>query len=154
MATIAGDRVAVEWLILADAAQVVGNKLYMIGGGWDVLTVNSGFPAVQQMAVAASFIVPWSDTNARQTAEVEIFDEDRNAVMANVTGEFEVGRAAGIPPGSSQRTQLAVMMGLKIEHAGQYSIRCRLNGEDQPRRSWFRVVEGPGMALRRQQPQL
>ena len=27
----------VEWLILADAAQVNGNKLYLLEGGWDRL---------------------------------------------------------------------------------------------------------------------
>ena len=26
----------IEWLILADSAQIVGNKLYLLGGGWDV----------------------------------------------------------------------------------------------------------------------
>ena len=29
----------VDWLILADSAQVTGGKLYMLGGGWDRLTV-------------------------------------------------------------------------------------------------------------------
>jgi len=38
----------VEWLILADAAQVVGNKLYLMGGGWDKLTINNVFPADQR----------------------------------------------------------------------------------------------------------
>ena len=148
-AGIAGEHVALEWLILADAAQVVSNKLYMIGGGWDVLTVNSGFPADHPMAVAASFTVPWSDTNQKHSTDIEIFDEDRNAVMANVTAEFEVGRAPGIPPGLAQRTQLAVTLGLRIEHAGQYTIRSRVNGEEQPRRACFRVLEGPGMALKK-----
>ena len=32
----------VEWLILADSAQVIGNKLYLLGGGWDQLAVNTG----------------------------------------------------------------------------------------------------------------
>ena len=32
---------SIEWLILADAAEVVGGKLYLMGGGWDRLTVNS-----------------------------------------------------------------------------------------------------------------
>ncbi len=34
----------VEWLILADAAQVNGNKLYLLEGGWDRLTITRPLP--------------------------------------------------------------------------------------------------------------
>ena len=43
----------IEWLILADAAQVTGNKLYLLGGGWDRLNVNRDFPVNQHCAIAA-----------------------------------------------------------------------------------------------------
>src|SRR5437773_10351851 len=61
--SIPGERVSLEWLILADSAQVVGNKLYLAGGGWDLLTINAEFPHDQIIGLAASFGVPWSETN-------------------------------------------------------------------------------------------
>src|SRR5688500_1930861 len=45
-----GGQMEVEWLILADSAQVIGGKLFLLGGGWDVLTVNTSFPWQQRCA--------------------------------------------------------------------------------------------------------
>ncbi len=50
--------VTVEWLILADAAEVVAGKLYLMGGGWTVLTVSTSFPHRRNIGVAAAFRIP------------------------------------------------------------------------------------------------
>jgi hypothetical protein len=150
--SIPAERTSLEWLILADAAQIVGNKLYLIGGGWDVLTVNTAFPVDQIIGIAASFAVPWNETNQRHRAEITIIDEDGNTQMAGIANEFEVGRPPGIPAGSTQRTQVAGTLVLRITHAGNYSIRGTIDGEAQHQRAQFRVVAGPGVALRPEPP--
>ena len=48
----------IEWLILADGAQVVGNKLYLMGGGWDKLQINGGFPKQHATGIALAIKVP------------------------------------------------------------------------------------------------
>jgi len=141
---IPDDRVSLEWLILADAAHVVGNKLFLIGGGWDVLTVNTPFPHDQIIGIAASFTVPWNATNQQHAAEINILDEDGNASMATIGHQFEVGRPPGLPAGSSQRTQVGGTIAIRIPHPGSYSIRCQVDGEEQHQRALFRVVAGPG----------
>ncbi|HEY7270508.1 MAG TPA: hypothetical protein VH951_11830, partial [Dehalococcoidia bacterium] len=88
----------VEWLILADAAQIANNKLFLMGGGWDVLTVNGAFPARQHCALAASFRIPWNETNYRQAVEILIATEDQQE-LAKAQMQIEVGRPAGIPAG-------------------------------------------------------
>ncbi len=128
----------VEWLILADAAQVVGNKLYLLGGGWDVLTVNVAFPAHQRCAVAASFRVPWNETNQKQNVEIEIANED-GETMAKVQGVIEVGRPAGILPGLEQRAQIAADLALQFQGPGAFAIIARVEGEERAR-TQFRVV--------------
>lgn len=70
-----------EWLILADSAQVIGNKLYLLGGGWDRVTINKGFPALHPMAVALSFRVPWEETNRKHKFEVEIVTADGKQIV-------------------------------------------------------------------------
>src|SRR6478672_178282 len=95
-----------EWLILADGAQVVDGKLYLLGGGWDIITVNTGFPTQKHLAVAASFRVPWLETNEKHQIEIEIADADGGSV-AKVEGQVIVGRPAGIPVGQTQRIQFA-----------------------------------------------
>lgn len=150
--SIGGERVSLEWLILADAAHVVGNKLYLVGGGWDVLTVNTEFPVDQIIGIASSFAVPWNETNQPHLAEISIIDEDGNAPMAKIAHQFEVGRPPGMPAGSSQRTQVAGTLVLRLSHAGNYSIRCQIDSEEQHQRALFRVVPGPGVVPRKEPP--
>jgi len=138
-----------EWLILADWAQVIGNKLYVQGGGWDVLTVNTGFPMNQQIGLAASFVVPWEATNQRHTVEIEIATDD-GASLAKIGGQFEVGRPAGIKPGQNQRFQLAANAGLQLQREGTYAIIARVEDQEVGR-THFNVMPGPFSGMRSQE---
>lgn len=119
----------IEWFILADAAQVSTNKLYLLGGGWDRLIITRPFPVTHQMAVAAAFKVSWNETNQKHDFEIQVADAD-GAEVAKIAGQFEVGRPPGIPPGQDQRTQIAVNLGLPLKHPGTYEVVARLNGEE------------------------
>src|SRR4051812_33933108 len=130
-----------EWLVLADSAQIVGNKLYLLGGGWDVLTVGTAFPVQQRCAVAASYRVPWNETNDRHTVEIEVVNED-GASLAKVEGQVEVGRPAGLPLGADQRAQIAAEIVLGLERAGSFAIIARIQGAEVGRTS-FRVTTSP-----------
>jgi len=133
--------VEIEWLILADSAEVVGNKLYLLGGGWDAITVHGTFPAVQPCAVAAAYRVPWSETNVARAVEIEIVDED-GVSWAKVTGQVQAGRPPNVPRGDDQRIQFAVRLNLQVEGPGGHVMIGRI--EDRPdHRVPFNVVAGP-----------
>jgi hypothetical protein len=132
-------RISVEWIILADAAEVVNGKLYLLGGGWDTLVVTTGFPVTRQCGLAVGFRVPWAATNQRQRAVVEITDEDATAKVATLQTQFEVGRPAGIPHGQSQRFQMAATVPLTFQRDGIYTITVLLDGEPV-RYTTFRVA--------------
>ena len=87
----------VEWLILADEAEVVNGKLYMMGGGWDRLTAQS-LPWRQHMAIAVAIRVPWMDTNRQTSVEIDLQD-GAGTSLAKVDGQFVVGRPAQSVPG-------------------------------------------------------
>jgi hypothetical protein len=144
----------VEWLILADAAQVVGAKLYLLGGGWDRLTVNRAFPVDQRCALALSIIVPWNETNQKHSFEVEIISEDTATEelksLVKAGGQFEVGRPPGIRQGQEQRFQMAMDMTLRIETAGTKTVIARIEGQEK-RRLEFTVIPGP-MGIAKQKP--
>ena len=131
----------VEWLILADYVEMVGGKLYVMGGGWDVLTVNTGFPLPQQCGIAASFRVPWDQTNQRHNVEIQVLTQDGN-IVARIGGQIEVGRPAGIAPGQDQRAQLAGNLPLTFDSPGTYVIRALIE-EQEGGSVHFNVVEGP-----------
>ncbi|MBI4318435.1 MAG: hypothetical protein HY675_08085 [Chloroflexi bacterium] len=138
--------VEVEWVMTADSAQVVGNKLYVLGGGWDSLTINS-VPAQHAMAVAISIKVPWHETNQKHKFAMDVATED-GASLAKAGGEFDVGRPPGIHPGMSQRLQVTLQLALKLEKTGVYSIVVTLDGREAAR-TLFNVVPGPGIPARK-----
>jgi hypothetical protein len=144
----------VEWLILADAAQVVGAKLYLLGGGWDRLTVNRAFPVDQRCALALSIIVPWNETNQKHSFEVEIISEDTTTEepksLVKAGGQFEVGRPPGTRQGQEQRFQLAMDMTLRIETAGTKTVIARIEGQEK-RRLEFTVIPSP-MSIAKPKP--
>ncbi len=130
----------IEWLILADAAQIAEGKLYLIGGGWDTLWVTSNFPVQRTFAVAAAFRVPWNETNQRHKVGIEIQNQD-GATLFQIGGELEVGRPVGIEQGQEQRAQLALDISFNFERPGTYVIVAKV--ADQERRAPFRVTLRP-----------
>lgn len=133
----------IEFLILADSAEVVGSKLYMLGGGWEVLTINSGFPAASPFAIALGLSVPWNETNQRHNILVEISDEDGSPV-ANLRGQLEVGRPVGLPTGQAQRVMVAMKGTLGIQKPGNFVIVAKIE-DQEAKRVPFRIVAGPGV---------
>lgn len=139
----------VEWLILADFAQMVANKLYLQGGGWDKLTINAGFPATYSIGIAASFRVPWNETNQENNVEIEVVTDDGESI-AKISASFTVGRPPDIPAGQDQRSQIAGNLTLQLPRPGTYTIIARLEDQEAAR-THFNVVVGPFLAARQQQ---
>jgi hypothetical protein len=92
-------------MMLADSAQAVGGKLYILGGGWSITG-----PLPSPSAIAVLISVPWNETNRKHRVKVELVDEDYRPVLVPtqegnapllISGDFEVGRPPGIMPGSA-----------------------------------------------------
>lgn len=128
----------IEWMMLADSAQVMNNKLYVLGGGWERLTVSSDFPVRRRCAVALAFSVPWSETNQKQTFTVRVVDEDGAEIHGAINGQFEAGRPAGMTAGTEQRVQIAIDLNLSIPKEGAYVVETTLN-DGQISRTTFTV---------------
>jgi hypothetical protein len=116
----------VEWIIMADSAEVVNSKLYLMGGGWDRLVVNQPFPIQQLVSIAVSFAVGWDETNIVQPMEVLVKDEEGKQ-FAKVQGQIEAGRPRGITPGQSQRVQLAFKLPLRFEKPGSFTVSALID---------------------------
>jgi Family of unknown function (DUF6941) len=134
------DGLAPDFVILADAAQVQGDKLYLLGGGWTMIWVKE-FPAQHQMAVAAGILVPWLETNAKHNFRILVRAED-GATFTDVGGEFEQGRPPGLPPGTTQRVMFTVNMGIRIERPVEAAAELWIDGA-LARSVPFRIVETP-----------
>ncbi len=103
-------------MLLADAAQALGGKLYILGGGW----THMG-PAPAPFAIAMKFEVPWDQANRRHPWTLRLLDEDGRPVClptrggeekpVEMAGAFEVGRPPGSVPGSPLDFPLVIQFG-------------------------------------------
>jgi hypothetical protein len=114
-------------MMLADAAQQVGGKLYILGGGWS----TTGSPTPPK-AVVIKIEVPWDRTNVGHDWRLALVDADGRAVQTSderaveVTGELEVGRPAGLPDGTPLDAPLVVSFGPMPLESGRYEWRLEI----------------------------
>lgn len=141
----------VEWLILGDYAHVAEGKMYLQGGGWERLTVNTDFPIRRMLGIAASLLIPWDETNEPANLEVDVQTDD-GASLVKGTSQVRVGRPADHPPGMPVRAMSATNLQLEFKTAGSYVLVSKLNGREGPRTPFY-VVPGPLLAMKQQQQQ-
>ncbi len=137
----AEEAMAIEWLILADAAEVNGGKLYLLGGGFDRITVSSPLPVRRRIALAVSVNVPWGKTNERHRLTLDFVDEDGNR-QAKVEGHFEVSRPPGAKAGQAQRVQMALQADIEMKKLGANVVIGSIDDEES-RRVHYNVVASP-----------
>lgn len=120
--------IEIEWVMVADAVDIVNGKLYVLGGGWDSVRAES-FPWTVPCGIAVSFSIPWGETNRRHTMEIEVRDDDGETAF-KAGGYFEVGRPVGIKAGSRQRVQTAMSTMLEATKPGTFEIVVRVNDQE------------------------
>ena len=136
------DGITADFLILADAAQVQGEKLYMLGGGWSLIWAKE-FPAQHQMAVAAGILVPWLETNARHQFRIVVHARGRRRVRRGRAASSSRAAPPGLPAGTTQRVMLTVNMTIRhraaVRSSGGTLARRRAGAKSVP----FRIVQRP-----------
>lgn len=128
-------------MLLADAAESVGGKLYVLGGGWSVI-LRSDTPT--NMALGVKLGVPWHQTNRPIQLRASLLTEDGEPVEVGGTtvfteAELEVGRPPGVRPGTSIDAPFVLNFGGLALPAGGYVWELRIDGEPRAR-SPFRVL--------------
>lgn len=116
-------------LLLCDAAEVSGGKLYILGAGWSIVAADQ--PAT--MALAVLIAVPWDRTNRRFTIDANLMTADGDQFrmgdeMVGASGAFEVGRPAGIKPGTDLNTPLALKFNNLVLPADTYRWELLIDG--------------------------
>lgn len=129
----------VEFVLVADRAEVVGGKLYVMGGAWEQTAVLD-FDVPIQVSLAVSIQVPWHATNQHHQVAISIDDADARPI-ATIPTSFVVGRPPHLEAGSAQRVVLAIpFVGLKLPAPGTYVVSASVNGQGG-RRTTFRAMQ-------------
>ena len=129
-------------MLLCDAAESVGGKLYVLGGGWSqVLRPN----VPTNMALAIKVAVPWSHANRQIPFQCKLVDGDGQHVLNDAgdeigaEGNIEVGRPAGLQAGTSLDAPMVLNFGGIPLPPGIYTWQLTIDGELRARTS-FRVL--------------
>ena len=124
-------------MLLADFAQVSDGKLTVVGGGWSLTG-----PEPAPFGIAILIRVPWDQANQRHVMRLELLDADGIAVeMDAESGDgmepivffddvpFEVGRPAGLKPGTPLDFPVAINSGPLLLDPGRYEWRLTIDGQ-------------------------
>jgi hypothetical protein len=121
-------------MLLADFAQVVGGKLYIMGGGWSVTG-----PMPSPSAIAVKIEVPWNETNRPHEFKIELMDSDYKPVLVPtpagnapliIGGKFEVGRPVGAIAGAPIDAPIAVNIGpIPLPPASRFVWKLGIDGK-------------------------
>jgi len=117
-----------DYLILADRAEAVTGKLYMVGGGWDRVGLFQ-IPGPADFDVALGVLVGYNETNVPHQIGLALEDEDNKSVVPPINAQFELGKPPGMKAGQAQRFQLVLRGPFQIPKPGAYHWVVSLDGE-------------------------
>lgn len=139
-----------EWSILANYAESPPEMglLYIMGGGWDTVTIGAplegtppGIVAVISGYLAIRMRFHVTETNREHTVGIVVLDEDGGQV-ASMEATFRVDRIMGLPQSWLQGTNIVIpLTGIGLMKFGNYDISILLNGNYVGLRQ-FRVLKG------------
>ena len=125
-----------DFLMVADRAEAVNGKLYLLGGGWDRITLAQ-FPGAASFDVALGVLVGYTETNERHEFEVTLQDDDNQVVLGPIQGQFELGRPPGLKPAQAQRFMVALRGPFVLPRTGCYHWVASLDGRQAGRTTFW-----------------
>src|SRR5712692_7380627 len=138
--------VSIEYLMLADRAEAVNGKLYVMGGGWDRNFVED-FRQPVPLSLAVGFLVPWDMLDFPQLIQISIENsEKKEAPVYSLEATFVARRPPTGFIGDPLLVTLAVpAVAVKFPGPGKYEVIVRLAG-GQERRIRVRMLPLSGAA--------
>jgi hypothetical protein len=123
------EQLEVDFLLLADRAEAVNGKLYMLGGAWERIGV-ADFAQPLTISIALGVLVPWSQTNMSHTVGLTLRDADGRWLDFRIEASFVTGR----PPflsGEVQRVLMAIPgQSVVLPGPGNYVLVASLDGAE------------------------
>jgi hypothetical protein len=127
--------------MLADAAQVQGGKLFVLGGGFDTISART-LPVVHRnLTVALVAEVDPDERHRNLEIMITLIDEDGRELGVEAKGKMRVGAPPNLPPGSSSIVPIvSPFYNVRFEEAKGYAFIVSYEDEELARIT-FRVVE-------------
>ena len=126
--------------MLADAAQVQGGKLFVLGGGFDTISART-LPIVHRsLALAIVAEVDPDERHRDLEISIRLVDEDGQALEVEAQGKLRVGAPPNLPPGATSIVPIvSPFHNIEFPEAKGYAFVIDFEG-DELARVRFRVV--------------
>ncbi|MEA2025064.1 MAG: hypothetical protein U9O18_00085 [Chloroflexota bacterium] len=137
----------IDYLLVADRAEVVNGKLYLMGGSWDRIQPQQ-FPHRMMLGIAMGVRIPFAYTDDQHTVAIELLHDDTRMIG------FEAKLATGRPPGMAGMDMLVPMafnIPIAIPGEGQVVLRAAIDGHPG-RRHEIKVTQRPQQQQQGQGP--
>ncbi len=108
-----------DFLILADRAEAINGKLYLMGGGWDTFNIGNDEPA--SFSVALAIMMPWHATNQDHMLTLSLQDADANELL-RVQAGLRTGRPPTMAEPAEQRVMIAFPVSVRFPTSGTYAV--------------------------------
>lgn len=129
--------------MLADAAQVQSGKLFVLGGGFDTISVKSLPATHRNLSLAMVAEVGPEDRQRDLELHISLVDEDGQPVGVEAKGMLRVGAPPNLPPGSPSVVPIvSPFHNITFAEAKGYVFIISLGGEELAHVR-FRVVQVP-----------
>jgi hypothetical protein len=124
----------IEFLFIANHAEVQNGLLYASGVGWSNLYRIHPGPAegqgpVNHFAIGASILVPWDETNQAHRLIVRVEREENETELSQVQADIEVGRPPGLSAGVEQRAVFGFPANIAFPEHGRYRVVAEIDGD-------------------------
>jgi hypothetical protein len=124
-------------MMLADSAQAVAGKLYVLGGGWSITG-----PDPAPSAIAIKLDVPWDQAGVPHRWTLNLVDGDGVPVLLptpegeqplHLEGDIEVTRGAETAPGTPLDWAMAINISpLPLTPDNRYVWELSIDGDSRP----------------------
>ena len=135
------EHVEVDFMFLADRAEVLNGKLYVMGGAWDRYRTND-INTPMDISIVIGVLVPWNLTNKPHQLQIKIEDDDGNPISPSAECNINVGRPVTSTQGQIFRATAVLSSRLTLPKLGAYSVVASIKGQHKKRVIFYAVNPG------------
>ena len=111
----------IDFVILADAAQCVNGKLYMLGAGWSEMR-SPTFPTIGNVGIALRILFDPSTSVEEYDVKIAILGEDNTDIIPPIKAKI-VRKGTSQTVGRPDGINFAANIGLQLQQPGPYRFR-------------------------------
>ncbi len=121
----------VQAATLADHAEVLGGKLYLMGGAFDTIYARSVPVVHKKLHVVLVLEIDAAERQRDLRIEINLLDEDGQEVGVQAEGQLRVGAPASMKPGQPNVVPLHIpFTDMKFPAAGLYAFQIVYSGNE------------------------